>query len=164
MLAAVLAGCGGKGPQRPSRWLGKAVEPDTAQLALMELNQRLAFAADEQLLQLSQEQEETYALYQSNTWIHFYDRGDTSQPALKRNEECTVHMTVYNLEGRLLLDSEASYILGQYKLPLCIEFNLQEWAHGTHARLLVPWYSAFGMQGQDGIPPYENVIIDLYIQ
>jgi FKBP-type peptidyl-prolyl cis-trans isomerase len=30
--------------------------------------------------------------------------------------------------------------------------------------MLVPWYAAYGIQGTDEIPPYENLIIEIDIK
>lgn len=165
LLATVLlAACSQPDPQRPSRRMGEEPKKDTVQLALLEMNQQLALAADKQLTQFAQAQDEAFALYDSNTWIHIYTPGDTSTPGPKNDEEWTVHMRVYDLEEHLLVDSEASYRIGKNELPQAVELNIGELHHGTKARLLVPWYGAFGMKGTAQVPPYENVIIDIEIR
>lgn len=164
LLAGLLAACSHTAPQRPSQRMGETPKGDSTQLALMEMNQQLALAADKQLTRLAQEQTEPYALYVSNTWIHILDRGDEDSFSPIPGEEWTVHMRIYDLEEHLLEDSEAAYHIGKQELPLAVEANIEEWYHGTRARMLVPWYAAFGMKGTDRIPPYENVIIEIEIR
>lgn len=164
LTAVLLAACLQPDPQRPSRRMGEEPKKDTVQLALLEMNQQMALAADKQLTQFAQAQDEAFALYESNTWIHIYTPGDTSTPSPKTDEEWTVHMRVYDLKEHLLVDSEASYRIGKNELPQAVEMNIGEWHHGTKARLLAPWYGAFGMKGTAQVPPYENVMIDIEIR
>ena len=113
LTAVLLAACSQPDPQRPSRRMGEEPKKDTVQLALLEMNQQMALAADKQLTQFAQAQDEVFALYESNTWIHIYTPGDTSTPSPKTDEEWTVHMRVYDLKEHLLVDSEASYRIGK---------------------------------------------------
>lgn len=158
--------CGKKQqPQTPSRWLGKEVKVDSTQLALLELNQRMVEAADNKLTQLAQTEEEPYALYEGNTWIYFLDRGEVNTPAPKEGDIWEVHMTVYSLENKqLLVDILREYHIGKSELPPAIDHNISEFRKGCQARMLVPWYGAFGMQGTKDVPPYENVIIHIKIK
>ena len=56
------------------------------------------------------------------------------------------------------------YRIGKKELPQAVEENIGELHHGAQARLLAPWYTAFGLRGTDRIPPYENVIIDIELR
>ncbi len=161
LVALLLCACTQQAPQRPSQRKGQAPAVDSAQLALMEMNMRLAEAADQQVLQAVQAQQEPYALYEAQTWMTILEQGDTQRPQPKNGESCTVHMKVFNLDGKLLVDSEGSYRLGKGELPKGIDDNLPELYPGTKVRMYLPWYIAFGQQGTEHIPPYENVMIEL---
>lgn len=160
LFVLLFAACGGQAPQRPSQRTGRAPEPDSASLALLTLNQQLAQSADEQLMQLVQTLDEGYALYEGGVWMHIIDRGDESSPAPQPGEERTVHMRVYTLGGQLLEDSEGTYRIMKHELPPAVDMHISELHTKGTARMYVPWYSAFGLQGTDHIPPYENVIIE----
>lgn len=160
----LIPGCTPQSPQRPSQRKATAPQVDSTQLALLELNQQLAEAADKQLTLLAQKQDPPYALYEGNAWGILLDPGDTDGPSPKPNEEWTIHMRVLSLDQTVLLDSEGTYRIGKYELPQAIDANITEWHHGTRVRMLVPWYTAFGMQGKDRIPAYENVIIEIEIK
>ena len=160
----LLAGCTHQAPQRPSRRMSQTPVADSATLALMELNQRLAQAADEQVARVAQSQEETYALYEANAWMHIFDHGDETRGLPSKNEPLTVHLRVMNMDKQLLMDAEGTYVLGKRELPEAVEQNIGELHHGGKARLFVPWYSAYGLQGTAAIPPYENVIIDIELR
>ena len=163
LLCAAMVGCGQQAPQRPSQRMGQAPKVDSAQIALLALNQQLTQTADEQLYQLAQAQEETYALYENGTWGLILEGGEANA-AIREGEECTVHMRVLSLEGQLYSDIEQTVHAGKYELPSAIDANITEWHHGAKIRLLAPWYAAFGIKGTETIPPYENVIIELELR
>lgn len=159
----MVAGCSRQAPQRPSQRLGHTPEPDSAQLALMELNHRLAEAADEQLHALALAQDTPYALYEGNVWACVLDKGD-ADAAVREKEECQLQLRTYSLDGTLLSDTRGSYTIGQRQLPQAVEANITEWHHGTRVRMFAPWYAAYGLRGNEAVPPYENVIIELTIE
>lgn len=158
-VCLLLTACGHQAPQRPSQRKGEAPKADSAQLALLELNQQLAIAADQQLAQWAQEQDRPYALYESNVWMTILLRGDEETPATDKAR--LIAMRIYNMNGQLLEDVEGSYRIGRRELPQGVEANIGELHRGGKARMAVPWYAAFGITGTDNIPPYENVIIDV---
>lgn len=162
-LTLLLAGCTYTAPQRPSQRKGASSQADTTALAMMELNQQLAQAADEQLLRLAQAQQEPYALYERGVWAFVAEKGDTERP-VRNGEECTVRMTVYSLSGDRYTDSEITACVGKYELPAALDDNMPEWHHGARVRMFAPWYAAYGIKGEGAIPPYENVIIELEIK
>lgn len=164
LLLAVMAGCGHQAPQTPSQRKGQAPQVDSAALALLQLNQQLAEAADRELTLLAQQQDSAFALYEAGTWMHIVSLGDETTPTPQSNEEWTIRLRVYDLQMHLLVDSEASYRIGKKELPQAVEENIGELHHGAQARLLAPWYTAFGLRGTDHIPPYENVIIDIELR
>lgn len=164
LVALLLVACGPQAPQRPSQRKGEAPKADSASLALLELNQQLALAADKQLTQFAQTREEPYALYEANTWMTILDPGDTTSPTPKTDEQWTVRMLTYTLDGQLLIDSEGTFRIGKQELPLAVDANIHELHRGAKARLIAPWYAAYGLQGTEYIPPYENVIIEIELK
>ena len=144
--------------------MGQAPQADSTQLALLALNQQLTETADETVYRLAQAQEEPYALYENGTWVHLIDVGDATRGVPAEGEACTVHMRIYSLEGRLYSDIEQTARAGKYELPGAVDANIFEWNHGTKARLIAPWYAAYGIKGTDEIPPYENVIIEIELK
>ena len=160
----LLASCSPQAPQRPSQRKGESPKPDSASLALMELNRQLTIAADQQLAQLAQAQDVPYALYEAGAWMTVHEWGDTDSDSPKAGEEWTVRIRTYDLAGHLLLDSEAGYRIGMHELPQAVDENIVELHKGGRARLLAPWYSAYGIKGTEHIPPYENVIIEIELK
>jgi len=164
VIVMVLTACGPQAPQIPSQRKGQTPPLDTAQLALMELNQQLSETADKQLSDIVRTKDEPYAMYEGNTWATIIDKGDMDAPTPKFGEEWTIHLIVYNLDEQLLMDSERTYSIGKRELPYAVDRNILEWHKGARIRMYAPWYSAYGMQGTEHIPPYENVIIDLELK
>ena len=164
LVALLLIGCNSTAPQRPSQRKGQAPEADSTQLAAMELNLQLAKTADKAVMEAVMAQEESYALYEGQAWIHIFDNGDVQRAKPELGMACDIHMRVYSFDGTMLLDTEGNYILGKGELPTAVERNACELNHGTKARMYVPWYTAFGPQGTAFVPPYENVIIDIEIR
>lgn len=162
VAAVVLAGCSQTAPQRPSQRKSEAPKPDSTQLALLAFNQQLTEAADAQLAHIAREDSLPFALYEHGTWaaITIPGEGETVLP----KEECTLHIRVYSLSGTLYTDSHQTARIGAQTLPAAIEENITEWRHGAQVVLLAPWYAAYGIQGTEHIPPYENIRIELTIQ
>ena len=164
VLVLMVTGCRHTAPQTPSQRKGAEPTVDSTQLALMELNQHLASTADMQLAQIVQEQPERYALYEGSAWVTILDRGDENSSMPQPNEEWTVHMRTYDLDGRMLMDSEATYRIGKKELPQAVELTIAELYRGGKAKVIAPWYAAYGMQGNDYVAPYQNVIIELELK
>jgi hypothetical protein len=161
ILLLLLVGCGRQSPQRPSQRKGEEAKVDTTQLALMDLNRQLAESADEQLYRWVQTQTEPYALYEQGTWVTVLHAGEGE---IVPGEECSVHMRVYSLEGKVYYDTDQTAKPGKYEFPTAIDANITEWHHGASLKLAAPWYAAYGIKGTDHIPPYENVMIELDIR
>ena len=161
IAALLLTGCGQVDPQRPTQRKSAAPAVDSTQLALMELNQRLTVAADDQLTQIAQ-QEGQFVLYERGTWVKTVQWGTGEK--VNSGEPCSVHMRIFSLDGKLYYDAEQTALVGKYELPAAIDENIPEWNHGAQLILLVPWYAAYGIKGTEQIPPYENIRIELEIK
>lgn len=160
-----LVACGGKGPQRPSRWLGRSPEPDSAMMNLMELNRQMATAADQELLRYVQSQDRPYALYNGGVWVCTLDNGDLDLQPHRFGQYCVLHIRVYTFDNKrqLLSDECGTYKVGESPLPLALVDVVRDKCPGAHVEMLMPWYSAFGVRGNENIPPYQNLLIDLTI-
>ena len=163
-LVLLFVACGPQTPQRPSQRKGESPQADSTAMSLLELNQQLAISADNQLIKYVQAQEETYALYNACTWMRIIKRGNEGGATPKHGDSWIIHMRTYNLKGHLLIDSEGLYTIGKHEIPMGVELNIEELHHGGEARLIVPWYSAYGQRGTEHVPPYENVIIEIELK
>jgi len=160
----LLAACGNDpGPQRAANREGKTAK-DSALLAMMEVNQRLAEEADREILQ--QVQADTlhrYAQCEQGAWVaRVTQLPESEQP--KMGEPVAVSMRIRTLDGELLQDIEGEYVLGRGEMPLGIEYAIRELRRGEEGIILAPWHAAFGVDGTDNIVPYSNVRIEITIQ
>ena len=165
-LLLLAGGCGGRGPQRPSQRSGTKPEADSSALALMEMNQRLAIAADEEVLRYVQGLEDAERFAQmpfSNAWVRVAEKGDEQSNSPQKDETWRLHIKTYSLQGQLLLDTEQEYRIGRNELPMCIEMNINEWHREARVIIVAPWYAAYGMMGTEEVPAYENVLLDITI-
>lgn len=165
LCVLLFAACGGKGPQRPSRWIGREAEPDSTVLNLLELNRRMATAADQELLSYVRSHEGNYALYNGGVWVRTIEQGNEELKPYGFGHRCRLHLRVYmlNEQRTLLSDVDQTFKLGEAYLPLAVTDVVREKHPGARVEMLVPWYSAYGLRGNENIPPYQNVIIDLTI-
>ena len=165
-MLLLFGGCVGKGPQRPSHRSGTKPKTDSTALALMEMNQRLAIAADEEVLQYVQGLEDGARFAQmpfSNAWVRVREKGDEQSAGPKKDETWRLHIKTYSLKGQLLLDTEQEYRIGRSELPMCIEMNISEWHRGARLVIVAPWYAAYGMLGTEEVAAYENVLLEINI-
>lgn len=161
----VLIACGGQGPQRPSQWLGKSPEPDSAQLRLLEFNQRMTAEADRELIHYVEAQTDQYALFRGGAWVHVIESGDDEKKPYFYGQTCPLHMRIFAMDGQTLLaDIRHNCQIGSHDVPYAVTETVRELHPGAKARIIAPWYSAFGIKGYESIQPYQNVIIDLTIE
>ena len=164
-LVLLLAGCGGKqAPQIPSQRKGQAVKQDVEKEQIMQLNQQLAETVGAELERWVQAQTEEYALWEVNTWVTVLEAGDTYSETPKEGEKCVLTMRIYSFSGELLAETEQSYRVGKQELPQGVDKNVRRLHKGSKARMVVPWYSAYGVTGTADVPPYENVVIEIELK
>lgn len=172
-VVALIMGCARTAPQKPSQRNGVRAEAaaDTAAMALLTMNQRLADAADREVLRRVQQAqasgaEENALVYSQNevgAWERWIVRSHEGE-CPKKDEEWTLHMVVSSLDGQMLLDSEATYRIGREEMPRAVEEAISEAHHGDEVEIICPWYTAYGAVGNEYIEAYQNVIITVYIR
>ena len=147
-------------PQSPSRRNGEVTQVDTALLAMMTYNERMAEAADNELIKHIEQQELSFAQTEIGTWVSQKKKnniGDTPQ----KDERWVIRLIIKDLDGNLIEDTEQTYTIGHNELPVAVTNALSEMHHGEEVLVLAPWYTAFGQQGKKGVPPYTNVQIEV---
>lgn len=164
IFLVALTACGRTKPQSPSQRNSKRVEHvDSATLALMNLNSQMAERADREVLGFIREQKETYAQMECGCWMHVIERSNDERD-IQAGEELTLSLIISDLRGTMLLDQQLTTTTGHEEIPLAIRTALAELHRGDKAKLACPWYTAYGMKGNEYIAGYKNVIIELTIQ
>lgn len=156
MLLALVA-CH-KEPQKV-RHISQQEEPDSALMAQMAFNMKMAGAADRACSDWVKQDSLTYAQDDFGFWytktINLY--GDT----LQKGEMVLTHIQVCELNGTLLADIEDYFSVGSGDLPIAINRSLRQMSRGEEMRVIAPWYTAYGAEGTALIKPYSNLIITL---
>ena len=151
-------------PQRPSQRSGQTAEPDSATLAMVELHQQLADAADREL--------SAYRREHPGRW---FEQGDGSwcQPdtiplnyAYSPSRPIAMRIITRDIKGKMLSDVQGYFEIGKCQLPPAVEnFITTNFPQSTvNFIMLAPYYVAYGSQGTDAVPPLTNVIMEIDIQ
>ncbi len=145
-------------PQLPSN---RVQEVDSTELRMALLTQRLVEEANTSLAQYVQGLDSAYVLELIGYWQRVPHRLDGAK--LQKNEKVLLHSKIYTLSGELLLDTEEVVTVGKREVPVAVDDFLVEMRAGECASLLIPWYAAFGAIGNENVPAYENVRIEIKV-
>ncbi len=164
-LILAFAGCTPQAPQRPSQRSGQTSPSDSITLAMVELHQRLADAADIELNRYIKEHPGQWFSQDDGSWWMRQRGGEADRQKGGEAERLQIRLITRDLEGKLLSDVEGEYELGKCQLPEAVEsvITLNFKLSTFNFKVLAPWYVAYGSQGNDAIPGYQNVIIEVYI-
>jgi len=155
IVVCALCCCHRPQPQIPSYKSGRAVVADSALLQALEVNRHLAEEADRQLTRFASA---GYAQMESGYWAK--GLRDTDSP-LQEGETAQVHVRVLSLDSTLFEDTRLTVTIGKEQLPEAATDALRHMTRGGRVQLAVPWYLAFGSTGNNSVPPYTNVLIEL---
>ena len=154
--SCLLFSCQRTKPQAP---IFKNRQPDTTAVKMVLLNQRLAQEADNELTNFIKHSDTAYTLSEHGFWYQFLERTDGDMPA--EGDEVKVSYQIRSLQGRILEDVSQRLHVGKAETIAAIDDMLSLMHNGERVRMLVPWYRAYGMQGNGQVEPYQNIIIDL---
>ena len=80
------------------------------------------------------------------------------------NEKWSVRLRTRRLNGKLISDTEGTYTIRKYELPIAVEEALDEMHAGETRIVLAPWYTAYGIHGNELVAGYENVIFEVTLK
>lgn len=155
------ASCHKTQPQLPSN---KVPKKDSAELALMELNFRMAEAADREITAIVKNiscDTISYTLDETGFWYRKTRHSADTQSTLSK--ELDIHIQVFDMEDVLLFDSHEHITVGKHESAWCVDEAVQMMQHGDEMEILSPWYTGFGRLGNEYIPAYTNIKIKLSI-
>ena len=184
-LAIALSACSPQAPQRPSQRSGQSVEPDSATLAIVELHRRLADAAEVELNNYIRNHPGQWFAQDDGSWYSPNPSGvaalagltaanvSLAQAVAERRSSpqdglsgaagpLSLRLITRDLDGKLLSDVQGEYELGKCQLPSSVEKRLSA-QRSSHFKVLAPWYVAYGSKGNEAVPGYQNVTIEVYI-
>lgn len=156
--------CQRTAPQRPTvHGRAQTAQVDSATMQLLSFNQQMTDAADRELSAWVQKDSiYGWAQREDGVWVRRdsafalvdespYDNGQTIQ----------LHMQIRRLDGTLVIDTKEKHTLGSNRLPMGIENVLREMVPGSSSTIAVPWYAGYGVQGNEIIGKYENIIVQI---
>jgi hypothetical protein len=141
------------------RHISQQEEPDSALMAQMAFNMKMAGVADRACSDWVKQDSLTYAQDDFGFWYSKTIRlhADT----LQKGEVVLTHIQVCELNGTLLADIQDYFPVGSSDLPIAINRSLKQMSRGEEMRVIAPWYTAYGAEGTALIKPYSNLIITL---
>lgn len=155
----VLVGCTQQ-PQKVHR-LNEKQEPDSALIAQLTFNTRMADAADKACKDWVQNESISYAMDDFGFWYAKTIKLDSDTP--QKGDKILTHIQIRELNGELLADIKDYFSVGSGDLPIAINRSLKQMCQGEQMQIVAPWYTAYGAEGTSIIKPYSNLIITLTI-
>lgn len=134
---------------------------DSALLAQLQFNTRMATQADQACLDIVQNDTLQYTLDDFGFW--YAKTISLPSDTLQVGQEVNAHIIINEINGNLTLDTKMPLIVGSGDLPTAINRALKIMCPGEQMRIITPWYAAYGIEGTSTIKPYSNLIILLTI-
>lgn len=155
LALTAMAGCRRVAPQSPAN----RQDDDTTGLAVSMMNMRLAEAADRQLTQWVQQADTAYTLDEYGYWYCIYRHTD-GQP-IQEHDRVEVFFRTSRLDGTLIEDSQLTLTVGRRETLWAIDVILPTLHDGEAVRIVSPYYTAYGREGNETVEPLTNCIIDI---
>lgn len=155
LAAAALTGCKKVAPQAPANQPGS----DTTGFAATMLNMRLAEAADRQVCQWVQQADTAYVLDSYGYWYCLYRHSD-GEP-IKDGDRVEIFYSVCTLDGQLIEDCQTTVQVSHRETIWAIDVFLTDMRDGEAVRIISPYYTAYGKDGNETVPPLTNCVIDI---
>jgi len=154
----VCSACGRVRPQ------GAANKPqaDSTAIALMEMNLKLAGAADQMLVDSVQASGLPYVLDLRNYW--YYLTPVTDGDSVKEGMRVEYSAVIRDLRtGALIEDVTEEVEVGKGQALRAIDYTFPFMRERQQATILAPYYNAYGRDGNEQVAPLTNVKVTLKV-
>ena len=141
------------------RKLSEKQEVDSALMEQLAFSMRMADMADRECSQWVRQDSNTYAMDEFGFW--YCKTKKTLNDRLENTNKSLIHIKIYELNGKQLLDTKDYYSIGEGDFPLVVNRCLRQMAYGEEMQIVTPWYIAYGAEGTTQIKPYSNLLIIL---
>ena len=151
-----LLSCTKQSPQLPSNKANSKNE-NGASLAL--INQNLAQKEDSILLIIAQK-DEAYKKSEFGFWYKIVEKSN----GLKINDKdkCKFSYQMMLLDRKVIEKGVKQIVIGQKQIIVGLEEGIKLMRKGESASFIIPWYIAYGMNGnKKNVPPYKSVIYNI---
>ena len=156
MLAVILTGC----HRRPFNLFTGGDKDSTELLDIYALQRKSIEAENEVIAVIKADSTHRWAQHEFGWWYRYTHKSDEhiDYPNLApgRDTCCLIHETVYDLNGRFIIDAirEFDPSVGE---PFSYELMLREMVDEDTVIMLVPWNFAYGTNGNSFVRPYTNI-------
>ncbi len=146
-------------PQIPSN---KGINTDTVSTGLIQLNKNLAKSEDSILNVLVNAKYPDFKKSKLGFWYKIEHK--TSGKLIREKEICSVKYSLSTLNGNLLLNDNTNITIGKKEIISGIEEGLKLMNKGDNATIIIPWYLAYGLEGNKSeIKPYTSLIANISV-
>jgi hypothetical protein len=150
--------CTRQTPQLPAN---KAIESDSVGIAIQTSNQRLITGEDSIIASYVSTRTEKFQKTSSGLWIYSEKTAKTTK--LKNGDNCKIKYRIYSFTDSLLDQKTEFIIIGKKQVVNGIEEAILLMNNSDSAILIMPWYLGYGMKGNENVPPYTSVVVNLEI-
>jgi FKBP-type peptidyl-prolyl cis-trans isomerase len=150
----LLLSCTKQQPQLPSN---KGVDIDRKAVSLLTINQNLAKKEDGILKAIALQKDKAFKKSEIGFWYKIERIG--KGPKINDSTVCKFSCRLLSLKGKLLQRDDKQIVIGKKQIVAGLEEGLKLMNKGDSATIIVPWYLAYGMKGEEPlIPPYTSLI------
>ena len=157
-IIILLLSCVKPQPQFPSN---KGNIIDSTKMNLTKMNEVLAQKEDSLIQILIKKQSVPFTKQTNGLWYH--KEIETNLDALKNDSAISFQYKCYTLTGELVKSGKSQIRFGKKETTVGLEEGLKLMKKGEKMQLIVPWYLAYGMKGEDNIPPYTSLIYEVSV-
>lgn len=150
--------CIKQSPQLPSN---KGNIEDENVTTLLLINQKLA-SKEDSILELFAQQDKAYKKSDLGFWykINQYAEGEL----IKDKDTCRFAYKLMLLDGKVVEKADKQIVIGQKQIVVGLEEAIKLLHKSENATIIIPWYLAFGMKGNDKlVPPYTSIIYQIIV-
>lgn len=160
ILGSLTAGCSKKNPQLPAN---KNIAVDTLKLNVQTANRVLIDGEDSLLQVYVSKNYPEMKKTETGLWYLLLTSGQSGEKA-KDLETVTISYDILSLDSLLLKKKRENIVLGKKQTINGIEEGLKLMHKGDKMLLIIPWYLAYGMKGDENqIPPYTSVMVKVQL-
>lgn len=163
LLMGFIAGMAFSSCKRPAAQYpsNKVQSTDSTTVSVLEINRILAQREDSLILDLVSQQ--TVPFKHTNSGLWYYIEQNTQLNTLKNDSSITFTYTAYSINGEKIKSEKKQITFGKKEIPNGLEEGLKLLRKGDKARFIIPWYLAYGMKGNDEIPPYTSLVYQVQV-
>ena len=159
IICFLLNSCKKPSPQLPSN---KGITTDNSSVNLQNINKVLAAKEDSALEVFVSKKHKTFKKNEIGFWYKIDKSGNGTE--IKDSETCRFKYKLELLNGKVIQEDEKQITIRKRQVIIGLEEAIKILKRGDKATLIIPWYLAYGMTGNEPlVPPYTSLIYEINI-